>query len=123
MDRIIISDLRARCIIGLNPEERREKQDVVVNLVIVADLRRAGRSDRFEDTVDYRQIKKAVLERVEASQFLLLEALAQAIADTCLADSKVQRVRVRVDKPSALRFARSVAVQITRSRAAQDDQP
>jgi FolB domain-containing protein len=123
MDRIIISDLRARCIIGLNAEERREKQDVVVNLVIVADLRRAGRSDRFEDTVDYRQMKKAVLERVEASQFLLLEALAQAIADTCLADLNVRRVRVRVDKPSALRFARSVAVQITRSRAAQDDQP
>lgn len=114
MDRIFIRELRARCVIGLSPEERREKQDVIVSLVLGADLRVAGRSDRFEDTVDYRAIKKRVLALVEGSQFRLLEALAEAIAQACLETPGVAEVQVTVDKPGALRFARSVAVEILR---------
>jgi FolB domain-containing protein len=119
MDRILISDLRARCIIGINAEERREKQDVVINLTLLADLRKAGRSDRFEDTVDYRAIKKRILELVEKSQYFLVEAMAEAIADLCLEHAGVTSVEVRVEKPSALRFARSVGVQIARQRGEQ----
>lgn len=116
MDRILIRDLRARCIIGVNEDERREKQDVTVNLTLFADLGPAGRTDRMEDTVDYRAIKKRVLALIEASQFFLVEALAEAIADICLGDAKVQKAGVQVEKPSALRFARSVGVRITRER-------
>ncbi len=118
MDRILISDLRARCILGVSDEERREKQDVVINLSLYADLRSAARSDRFEDTVDYRAIKKRVLSLVEASRCFLVEALAEAVADACLQTPGVARVQVRVEKPSALRFARSVGVEITREREA-----
>ncbi len=114
MDRILITDLRARCIIGVNPDERREKQDVVINLSLSADLEKAGRSDRFEEAVDYRAIKKAVLALVEDSKFFLVEALAEAIAGVCLRAAGVTRVQVRVEKPSALRFARSVGVEIVR---------
>ena len=116
VDRILIRDLGARCIIGVNDEERRTKQDVVINLALYADLRPAGRSDRFADAVDYRAIKKQVLQRVESSEYFLLEALAEEIAAVCLTHPGVRRVRVRVDKPSALRFARSVAVEIRRQR-------
>jgi FolB domain-containing protein len=100
----------------VDEEERREKQDVLVSLVLEADLSRAGRSDRFEDAVDYRELKKRVLRLVEDSRFALVEALAEAVARTCLADPKVERVHVRVEKPSALRFARTVGVEITRTR-------
>ncbi|MGO8704994.1 MAG: dihydroneopterin aldolase [Candidatus Brocadiia bacterium] len=116
MDRILIRDLRARCIVGVNEDERREKQDVTVNLTLFADLGPAGRTDRMEDTVDYRAVKKRVLAVIEASQFFLVEALAEAIANVCLDEPKVQKARVRVEKPSALRFARSVGVRITRER-------
>ena len=116
MDRVLISDLQARCIIGINDDERREKQDVIINVVISADLLKACKSDRFEDTVDYRALKKKILGMVEESQYFLIEALAQAIADICLEHPDVQQVQVRVDKPGALRFARSVAVEITRER-------
>lgn len=114
MDRIAIRELAARCIVGISDEERREKQDVVVNLVIYADLRHAARSDTFEETVDYRAIKKRVLAIVEASAFHLLEALAETIAQACLEFRGVEQVDVSVEKPGALRFARSVAVEVTR---------
>lgn len=116
MDRILISDLQARCIIGVNDEERREKQDVLINISLTADLRKAGKSDRFEDTVDYRAIKKRVLQIAESSSYHLVEALAEAIAETCLVHPSVKMAQVRVEKPLALRFARTVGVEITRER-------
>ena len=116
MDRICIQDLALRCIIGLYPEERREKQDVILNLTLFADLRRAGETDAIVDTVDYKSIKGQVRELVEQSSFELIERLATEVARVCLAAPLVQRVVVRVDKPGALRFARSVAVEIERSR-------
>ena len=117
MDRVLISDLSARCIIGVNEHERREKQDVLINLTIYTDMRAAAHSDRIEDAVDYRELRTRVVEMVEESQFYLLEALAQAIADVCLDQKGVSKVTARVDKPGALHFARSVAVEIERERA------
>jgi FolB domain-containing protein len=114
MDRILIVDLATRCIIGVNEEERREKQDVVMNLSVYVDLRPSGRSDRLEDAVDYRALKKRIVARVEESSFYLLEALAEAVAEACLEEPRVVKVKVRAEKPSALRFARSVGVEITR---------
>ena len=116
MDRIVINDLRSRCVVGINEEERREKQDVTINLALYGDCRKPARSDRFEDAIDYRAIKKRVLTVVESSSYFLLEALAEAVADACLAGPGVVKVRVRVDKPQALRFARSVGVEILRRR-------
>ena len=117
MDKVFIRDLALRCIIGIFPEERREKQDVVINVEMHADLRAAGRSDDLNDTVDYKAIKKAILKLVEGSGFQLIESLAERIADLALANEKVEQVIVTIDKPGALRFARASAVEITRSRA------
>lgn len=116
MDRILISDLLVRCIVGVNEDERREKQDVVINLSISTDLARAGKSDRFEDAIDYRDLKKRVMALAENSRFYLVEALAEAVASLCLENPVVVQVQVRVEKPLALRFARSVGVEITRDR-------
>jgi len=116
MDRILIKDLLVRCIVGINDDERREKQDVLINIAVSADMRPAGLSDRFEDAVDYRSMKKKVIAGVEGSRFFLIEALAERIAQICLEDPKVQEVTVGVEKPAALRFARSVGVEITRGR-------
>ena len=80
MDRIRICDLRVRCILGINQDERHEKQDVVINLTIHADLRTAGKSDQLEDTVDYRALKKRILVMVEGSRYRLVEALAAGLA-------------------------------------------
>jgi D-erythro-7,8-dihydroneopterin triphosphate epimerase len=117
MDRILINDLLVRCVLGLSPEERREKQDVLISVALITDLTKPGRSDRFEDAVDYRAVKKDVLAAAESSNFHLVEALAERVADICLSRPGVQRVQVTVEKPGALRFARSVAVQIERGRA------
>jgi FolB domain-containing protein len=116
MDKIIITDLRVCCIIGINKIERRRKQEIIINLSLYTDLVKAGRSDLFKDAVDYRAMKKKILAMVKKSHYYLVEALAAAIAQLCLENPKVKEVKVRVDKPSALRFAKSVGVEITRRR-------
>lgn len=116
LDCIHIRDLALRCIIGIYEEERRDKQDVVVNIRLYADLRRACRSDDVRDTIDYKALKKKVIALAERSSCRLIEHLAELIADVCLEDSRVRRAVVSVDKPGALRFARSVAVEIVREQ-------
>jgi len=115
-DQIHIRDLHLRTIIGINDEERRDRQDVLINLTVDTDMRTASRSDDIYDAFNYRTLAKRVIELVENSQFYLVEKLAAEVARLCLEDTRVERVRVSVDKPGALRFARSVGVTIERGK-------
>ncbi|MCK5804387.1 MAG: dihydroneopterin aldolase [Lentisphaeria bacterium] len=115
-DHIIIEDLLLRCIVGINPEERVKEQDVVLNISLHADLHQAAQTDDIADTIDYKKLKVEIRGFVEASSFFLIEKLASEVARICLKRPQVERVIVRLDKPGALRFARSVAVEIDRCR-------
>ena len=116
-DQIQIVDLLLRTIIGINEEERRNRQDVLINITLYTDVQAAGVSDDISDAVNYRTIAKNVIELVENSQFYLVEKLATEIVAICLQDPGVECARVRVEKPGALRFARSVGVEIERGRS------
>lgn len=114
-DRILIKDLLVRGILGINDWEREQPQDILLNLTLFSDLRRAGFSDDIADTVNYRTVTKKILAHVEVSTRYTVEALATDIARLCLQEAGVTRVHVRLEKPGALRFARSVGVQIDRT--------
>ncbi len=116
-DRIQIKDLLLRTIVGINEDERRNPQDVLINIVLHADTHAAGATDSIEDAVNYRTITKRVIALVEHSRFYLVEKMAAEIATICLEDPRVERATVRVEKPGALRFARSVGVEIERAQA------
>lgn len=116
-DKIQICGLSLRTVIGINPEERRNRQDLLINITLHADARPAGASDNIEDAVNYRTLTKQVIRLVEGSSFFLVEKLAAEIAAICLQDPRVEAADVRVEKPGALRFARSVGVEIHRDRA------
>ena len=119
MDRIFIKDLRVRGIVGIKPEERVNRQDIVVNVSMWADTSSAAASDDIDDAVNYRTVAKAIIAHVEGGEPLLVERLVQEIADICLeSDDRVAEVEVTVEKPGALRFADSVGVSIRRSKDA-----
>ena len=75
-------------------------------------------ADAFREKLDrsYKAIKKRVIAMVERSDFFLVERLAERIAELCLESIRVRRVRVCVAKPAALRFARTVEVEIVRKQ-------
>ena len=113
-DCIEIKDLLLRGIVGINDWEREKPQDILVNITLFTDLRRAGASDDLTDSVNYRTLTKQIIAHVESAGRFTVEALAADVARLCLETPGVQRARVRVEKPGALRFARSVGVEIER---------
>lgn len=116
MDKISIRDLTVRCIIGLEEHERRERQDVLINVDVWADLSDAIEHDDVKRGLDYKQLNKQIIKLAEDSSYFLVERLAEEIARCCLSFERVYGVRVSVEKPGALRFARSVGVEIYRER-------
>ncbi len=116
MDQVLINNLLVRGILGINDDEREKPQDILINIVIYTDLNRAGVTDDIADTVNYRTIAKKVQKHAETAARFTVEALATDLANLCLEEPGVQRVRVRVEKPHAVRFAQSVGAEIERSR-------
>jgi len=115
-DRIVIKDLLVRGIVGINESERRKRQDILINLAMQADIRPSGESDDITQTVNYRTVAKSIISMVEGSSYYTVEKLATEVARLILMEHEVFEVTVAVEKPGALRFARSVGVTITRSR-------
>jgi FolB domain-containing protein len=116
MDKIIIKNLLARGIIGVNDWERKKPQNILINITMFTDTRPAALSDNLDDCINYSTMSKKVLAHAETVNRLTVEALANDLARVCLEEKGVQKVIVRVEKPGAVRFAESVGVEIERSR-------
>ncbi len=114
MDQVIIKDLLCRGVIGITDQERAQPQDILVNVVIFTDTLRASQTDSIDDCVNYRTVAKKILAFVEEARRHTVEALANDLAAICLAEPGVQMVRLRVEKPGAVRFSKSVGVEIER---------
>jgi dihydroneopterin aldolase len=116
-DRIFLRGLTAECIIGFIEWERHVKQTVVLDLELPVDCARAALTDEVADTLDYKQVAKRVVAYIEASEFRLVETLAQRLAQLLLEEFSLPWVRLSLNKPGALRSSRDVGVTIERTRA------
>ena len=116
MDKIFITNLLIRAIIGVNDRERQTPHDILVNVTVDTDTRPAARSDDIADCVDYADLSKKIRALVERARRFTVEALAEDIAVLCLNSPRVQKVTVRVEKPKAVTGAESVGVEIERSK-------
>jgi FolB domain-containing protein len=116
MDQILIKDLLVRGVIGISDLERARAQDIIINVVIYTDITAAAQSDKIQDCVDYSKIAKKLQAYAESAARYTVEALASDLASLCLEERGVQGVRIRVEKPGAVRFSRSVGVEIERFR-------
>lgn len=116
-DTIFLYDLKIDTVIGIWEWERKIRQTVSIDLEMGADIRRAAATDSIDDTLNYKKVAKRIQQFVADSEFQLVETLAEHIAQIILAEFEVPWVRVRVNKPGAIRGARDVGVLIRRSRA------
>ena len=117
MDKVLIKNLMVRGIVGINPEERKNRQDILVNVCMWTDTRAAATSDAIDDAVNYRTAAKAIIAHIESGAPMLVERLVAEVAEICLrSDQSIVAVDVTVEKPGAVRFAESVGVSIRRTR-------
>lgn len=116
MDKIFLRDLRIETVVGIWDWERRIRQTVSIDLEMAADIARAAATDSIDDTLNYKKVAKRLIAFVEASEFQLVETMAERIAEIVLGEFKVPWVRVTVNKPGAIRGSRDVGVQIERGQ-------
>lgn len=117
LDKIFVKDLLVRGIVGINPDERVNKQDVLVNATFWFDTRKPSQSDNVTETVNYRTVSKGLIAHIESGEPLLVERLAAELVQICFEiDPRIEAVELTVEKPGALRFAQSVGLTIYRTR-------
>ena len=115
MDRIFLKDLRIEAVIGIWEWERRIRQTVSLDLEMAADVKKAAASDEIEAALDYKRIAKHLIQVVEASEFKLVETLAETLARIVVTEFDVAWVRLSVSKPGAIEGSRNVGVIVERT--------
>ena len=114
MDIVFIRELRAETVIGVYDWERSIRQELVLDLEMAADNRRAASDDRVQDALDYAAVSERLLTFIEGSDFQLIETLAEQVAAIVMAEFAVPWLRLRLAKPGAVARARDVGVMIER---------
>jgi FolB domain-containing protein len=112
--RIFIKDLRTPVRIGVGEEERSTPQEILINISLWADIENAAKTEDIADTVNYSELQKKVVALASSRDYILLEALANEIADLCFEYKQTNKVFVRVEKPFKLKGSDSVGVEIER---------
>jgi FolB domain-containing protein len=118
VDRIFIENLRIKCRIGVTEEERRDPQDVILDVNLFRSLDRAAITNSLDDTANYREVMERISDFVSEGEFTLLESLADGLAVRTLNQFGVDRVSVRVRK-GKYSSEPSVGVEVVRSADAE----
>jgi dihydroneopterin aldolase len=114
MGIVYIRNLEIETVIGIYDWERKIRQKVSIDLDMAFDISKAASSDTIEDTLNYKAVAKRLISFVEASEFQLIETLAEEIASIVLNEFKVSRLKLTLGKPGAVTGARDVGVIIER---------
>ncbi len=119
MDKILIEGASFRARVGVSEEERARRQEIILSLQALIDIRRAGRQDDLAATVSYVEIHEVAARVIAAKAYRLIETIAEEVAAAVLQRFEpITGVVVRIAKPGALgsRGVRLTAVEITRMR-------
>lgn len=113
-DTIFIRELKIPCLIGIFDWERKKKQIVSIDLEFPSAILKPAKSDNIRDAADYKKIAKRTIDYVSASKFYLIEALIENLAQILLKEFKLKEITLQVEKPGAIRGAKTVGIRITR---------
>jgi len=116
MDIVFLHEMKVDTVIGIWEWERKIRQTVVIDLEMAADIRKAAASDSIDDALNYKSVAKRLQQFVADSEFQLVETLAEKIAAIVMDEFGASWVRVKLNKPGAIRGARDVGVVIERGK-------
>lgn len=113
-DKIFLEQLEVKCKIGIFDWERKIKQKVYVDMEIPVNIKRAAKTDNIKDAVDYKTISKHIIKFISESEYFLIEALIENLAQSILKKFKVKEITLRISKPGAIRGSKNIGIEITR---------
>lgn len=118
MDKIIINEAHLLCNIGVSKEERKKKQEIIIDAELFLDIKKASQTDDIKNAANYSEVYEFLKDAAQKKEYKLIETLAEEIAESILNKFPIEKITVRVKKPAALanRNVKSVAVEITREK-------
>jgi len=116
MDIIYLNELRVDTVIGIYDWERRTKQTVILDIEMATDIKKAAGSDDIEDTLNYKAVAKRLIAYVGATEFELVETLAEKTAEMLLSEFNIPWCKIRLNKRGAVRGVRDVGIIIERGK-------
>ena len=116
MDKIFLSEIKIETTVGIWEWEKRIKQTVIIDIEMSADIKKAAATDDINDTLNYKAVAKSVRKLVEESQFQLVETMAEKISELILTEHDVDWIKVKVNKPGAIRGSKGVGIIIERGK-------
>ncbi len=116
LDTVFIEQLEVITTIGVYDWEKTIKQKLVLDIEMAHDNAPAGSTDDIDLALDYAKVTQAVTEHIEQGTFLLVERVAEEIAQLILTRFSVPWVKVRLTKPGAVAQAKGVGVMIERGQ-------
>tara|TARA_R110001592_G_scaffold363300_1_gene683427 strand:+ start:8630 stop:8986 length:357 start_codon:yes stop_codon:yes gene_type:complete len=114
MDIVYINDLKIETIIGIYDWERQVRQIISLDLEMGTDIRQAAETDDIQFALNYKAVSKRIIDFIGGSEFLLVETMAEQVAEIIRQEFNVPWLRLRIGKPGAVRGARDVGVIIER---------
>jgi dihydroneopterin aldolase len=116
LDIIFIRGLTAATTIGVYNHERDIIQNLIIDLELGCDTRKAGASDRFEDALDYDAISRRTLAFVEQTTYYLIESVAEQLSQVLFDEFPIVQLKIKITKPGAIDIADAVGIMIERQR-------
>lgn len=117
-DFVNIKGLKVDAVIGVFDWEREIKQPLLIDVSMATDITKAGKSDDIQDAINYKEVCDDITELCQQTKAMLIERLAELIAEHILSKYNTTQVEVSVAKPTAIPEADAVAVQIVRTSTA-----
>lgn len=116
MDKVFITGLKVETVIGVYAWEREIRQLLVLDLELATDIKPAAVNDELEKTLDYAAISNRTIEFVQQSDFQLVETLAERLVELLMTEFAIPWIKLRLQKPGAVKEAESVGVMIERGQ-------
>ena len=110
---VFLREVEVICSIGLHDFERAEKQRVLIDVEVRLDPDNEPTADTVADTLDYDQVREAVITLAEAQHYDLQETLARRIFDSISAMKDVVGVAVTTQKPDVYSNCKTVAYRLS----------
>ncbi len=114
MDSVFIEQLEVITTIGVYDWEQQIKQKLILDIEMAHDNHQAGASDDVNDALDYFAVSQAVIKHIESGRFLLVERVAEEVAQLIMTQFSVPQVSIKLTKPGAVAQAKGVGVKIVR---------
>ena len=114
---VLIKDFLINEIIGIHKHERINKQKIIFNIVIDVNKNILPDENNLSSVVDYEKITNKLKNLAKSKNYNFLESLAEDSFKEIFEDKRINSVKIKIEKPEAIKNAMSVGVEVFKSRS------